>query len=496
MTASSRSSAVARDPGSRAKIAVISRDSSIDPVGACVGMRGSRVQAVVNELQGEKIDIIPWSQDIATFVVNALAPAEVTKVVLDEERERIEVVVPDDQLVARHRPPRPECASRLAAHRLADRHPDRSGRIRTPPGGIRRAHQDCSWRRSMWTKWSRSCWRRKASPRSRKWPGRLEGNRQRSKASTRKPRRNCRAARRIISTRIEAEYDDKRQELGVERCAEGYSGRHHADAGDTRRERRQDGRGSGGLRHRRSVRLDRAQGRRARARAGHPRRLRDDRATTPRRSSCRRASKAGWITEADRSTKTPPMRHAEDGRSEAREVNSPDDARASTDDSGIDRRPRQRSAAERLCAVTGEVMPVERADPFRRGARRIGGARRQAQICRAAACGSRRRASGDRTRVQAKGCSPSGFKQDVQRRRGSAAQTEQPAGERAALDALAIAGKARGRGHRVRARWKRRWPGQAIRRAARVGRSDGWHAQAASSCCARIGVRRRRLKCR
>jgi len=90
--------AVARDPGSRAKIAVISHDSAIDPVGACVGMRGSRVQAVVSELQGEKIDIIPWSPDTATFVVNALAPAEVTKVVLDEEQGRIEVVVPDDQL--------------------------------------------------------------------------------------------------------------------------------------------------------------------------------------------------------------------------------------------------------------------------------------------------------------------------------------------------------------------------------------------------------------
>jgi N utilization substance protein A len=89
---------VARDPGSRAKIAVISKDTSIDPVGACVGMRGSRVQAVVNELQGEKIDIIQWSQDAATFIVNALAPAEVSKVVLDEDAERIEVVVPDDQL--------------------------------------------------------------------------------------------------------------------------------------------------------------------------------------------------------------------------------------------------------------------------------------------------------------------------------------------------------------------------------------------------------------
>ena len=89
---------VARDPGSRAKIAVISRDSSIDPVGACVGMRGSRVQAVVNELQGEKIDIIPWGQDQATFIVNALQPAEVAKVVLDEDAQRIEVVVPDEQL--------------------------------------------------------------------------------------------------------------------------------------------------------------------------------------------------------------------------------------------------------------------------------------------------------------------------------------------------------------------------------------------------------------
>lgn len=90
--------AVARDPGSRAKIGVISFDNSIDPVGACVGMRGSRVQAVVNELQGEKIDIIPWNDDAATFIVNALQPAEVTKVVMDEDAQRIEVVVPDEQL--------------------------------------------------------------------------------------------------------------------------------------------------------------------------------------------------------------------------------------------------------------------------------------------------------------------------------------------------------------------------------------------------------------
>ena len=90
--------AAARDPGSRAKIGVISHDSSIDPVGACVGMKGSRVQAVVQEMQGEKIDIIPWSEDTATFVVNALQPATVSRVVIDEEESRIEVVVPDDQL--------------------------------------------------------------------------------------------------------------------------------------------------------------------------------------------------------------------------------------------------------------------------------------------------------------------------------------------------------------------------------------------------------------
>ena len=90
--------AVARDPGSRAKIAVYAKDSSVDPVGACVGVRGSRVQAVVQELQGEKVDIVPWSPDMATFIVNALAPAAVSKVVMDEEEKRIDVVVPEDQL--------------------------------------------------------------------------------------------------------------------------------------------------------------------------------------------------------------------------------------------------------------------------------------------------------------------------------------------------------------------------------------------------------------
>ena len=89
---------VAREPGSRAKISVLSNDPSIDPVGACVGMRGSRVQAVVSELQGEKIEIIPWSDDPVTLVINALAPAVPSKVVMDEDAGRMEVVVPDDKL--------------------------------------------------------------------------------------------------------------------------------------------------------------------------------------------------------------------------------------------------------------------------------------------------------------------------------------------------------------------------------------------------------------
>ena len=89
---------VAREPGSRAKISVFSKDNTIDPVGACVGMRGSRVQAVVNELQGEKIEIIPWSEDPVTFVINSLAPAVPSKVIMDEEAGRMEVIVPDDQL--------------------------------------------------------------------------------------------------------------------------------------------------------------------------------------------------------------------------------------------------------------------------------------------------------------------------------------------------------------------------------------------------------------
>ena len=190
---------VARDPGSRAKIAVVSRNSSIDPVGACVGMRGSRVQAVVNELQGEKIDIIPWSADAATFIVNALQPAEVVKVVLDEDSLAHRGRGARRSAVARDRPARPERASRLAAHRLGHRHSDRGRRIRAPPEGIRRAHAVLHGRA-----------RRRRGRRPAAGLGRLplgRGNRlcrsrrssRRSKASTRTRPRKSRTARKELS---------------------------------------------------------------------------------------------------------------------------------------------------------------------------------------------------------------------------------------------------------------------------------------------------------
>ena len=208
--------AVARDPGSRAKIAVISRDSSVDPVGACVGMRGSRVQAVVNELQGEKIDIIPWSPDIATFVVNALAPAEVAKVVLDEDKERIEVVVPDQQLS-------------LAIGRRGQ--------------NVRLASQLTGWDIDILTEQEESE-RRQAEFENRTKifvealnldevvgqllaVGRLrldrgtrdggpEGNRRHRGLRRGDRAANCRSARRNTSRRMEAELDAKRKELGVD----------------------------------------------------------------------------------------------------------------------------------------------------------------------------------------------------------------------------------------------------------------------------------------
>ncbi len=189
---------VARDPGSRAKIAVVSNDSSIDPVGACVGMRGSRVQAVVNELQGEKIDIIPWSPDAATFIVNALQPAEVMKVVLDEDFDPHRGRRARRSAFAGDRPARPERAARLAAHRLGHRHPDRGRGIRAAAEGIRRAHQRLHERRSTSTRRWRSCSPPKASARSRKSPMSIRANSPRSRASTPRPPRKSRRARKGI----------------------------------------------------------------------------------------------------------------------------------------------------------------------------------------------------------------------------------------------------------------------------------------------------------
>ena len=264
--------AVARDPGSRAKIAVISRDSSVDPVGACVGMRGSRVQAVVNELQGEKIDIIPWSPDIATFVVNALAPAEVAKVVLDEDRERIEVVVPDAQLS-------------LAIGRRGQ--------------NVRLASQLTGWDIDILTEQEESE-RRQAEFQNRtkmfmealdvdEVVGQLlasEGFASVEELAVIDEKELAgiegfdEDTARELQNRARDYLAKNRGRVGCQAqgtwrrgCGQRRARRHHGDAGQVRRERHQDGRGSRRLRHRRSGRLDRTQGRRKQARAGHPRRL-------------------------------------------------------------------------------------------------------------------------------------------------------------------------------------------------------------------------------
>ncbi len=290
--------AVARDPGSRAKIAVVSRDSSVDPVGACVGMRGSRVQAVVNELQGEKIDIIPWSHDIATFVVNALAPAEVAKVVLDEERERIEVVVPDQQLS-------------LAIGRRGQ--------------NVRLASQLTGWDIDILTEQEESE-RRQAEfeNRTRMFIDTLNvdeviGQLLASEGFNSVEELAMVDAKEIAG--IEGFDDDtagelqnararisrqdrgraRRQAQGAGRRgrAQGGRGRHHGDAGAVRRERHQDGRGSRRLRHRRSRRLDRTQGRRSQSVKPAFSTASNCRARKPRRSIMQARLKAGWVTEAD-----------------------------------------------------------------------------------------------------------------------------------------------------------------------------------------------------
>ena len=236
-------------------------------------MRGSRVQAVVNELQGEKIDIIPWSPDIATFVVNALAPAEVAKVVLDEDKERIEVVVPDEQLS-------------LAIGRRGQ--------------NVRLASQLTGWDIDILTEQEESE-RRQAEFESRtkifvealnldEVVGQLlasegfgsieelamvdEKEIAGIEGFDEDTARELQERAKEYLDKQEAELDAKRVELGVEDAVKDVPGVTTADAGRARRERREDGRGSRRLRHRRSHRLDRAQGRREQARAGLPRRLR------------------------------------------------------------------------------------------------------------------------------------------------------------------------------------------------------------------------------
>ena len=191
---------VARDPGSRAKIAVISNDCSIDPVGACVGMRGSRVQAVVGELQGEKIDIIPWSPDAGLLHRQCAAAGRSHQGGARRGCRAHRGGRSRRPAVARHRPPRPECAAGLAADRLGYRHPDRGRGIGAPSEGIQRAHRTVHGMRSTSTRWSARCWRPKASLRSRKWPMSISTRSPPSRVSTRPRPRKSRAAPANIST--------------------------------------------------------------------------------------------------------------------------------------------------------------------------------------------------------------------------------------------------------------------------------------------------------
>ena len=281
---------VARDPGSRAKIAVISRDSSIDPVGACVGMRGSRVQAVVGELQGEKIDIIPWSPFAASFIVNALQPAEVAKVVLDEDAERIEVVVPDDQLS-------------LAIGRRGQ--------------NVRLASQLTGWDIDILTEQEESERRQKEFvERSNLFMEALNvdemvGQVLASEGFTSVEEVAYVDADEIasidgfdedtaseIQTRareyleqIEAEHDEKRKALGVAGRTARDSRRDHRDDGDARRGRREDDRGLRRLCRRRPGRLEGTQGWRDEGIPGRARQSSACRAPMPSRWFWLRASR-------------------------------------------------------------------------------------------------------------------------------------------------------------------------------------------------------------
>ena len=294
--------AVARDPGSRAKMAVVSNDSSIDPVGACVGMRGSRVQAVVAELQGEKIDIIQWSADEATFLVNALAPAEVTKVVMDEEDERVEVVVPDEQLS-------------LAIGRRGQ--------------NVRLASQLTGWQIDIITESQDSERRqREFAERTQLFQEALdvdeviaqllvtEGFATVEDVAYVEPSEiasiegfdedtaeEIQARARDYLDKEAAEYDARRRSSGVEDARAGGRGRHPADGGRARRERGEDAGGPGRPGPGRHPRLLREQGRRAGARARHPRRVqplaRGRRGADHARPRRRRLDRAGGADRAE-----------------------------------------------------------------------------------------------------------------------------------------------------------------------------------------------------
>ena len=281
--------AVARDPGSRAKIAVTSNDSSIDPVGACVGMRGSRVQAVVNELQGEKIDIIPWSPDAATFIVNALQPAEVMKVVLDEDSTRIEVVVPDDQLslAIGRRGQNVRLASQLTGWDID---------ILTEAEESERRQKEFAERTSPVHGRARRRRDGRAAARLRGLPHR-RGNRLCRAARTGDDRglrrrdggARSRRARRTIWPRSRRSSTNEAQGAGRGRRIEGDRGPDDRDAGQARRERRQDARGSGRLRQRRSRRLDGGRAGQARLSRGFDVTRAQADADDPRRARPRRA---------------------------------------------------------------------------------------------------------------------------------------------------------------------------------------------------------------
>ena len=251
--------AVARDPGSRAKMAVVSNDSSIDPVGACVGMRGSRVQAVVAELQGEKIDIIQWNPDEATFIVNALAPAEVSKVVMDEEDERVEVVVPDEQLslAIGRRGQNVRLASQLTGWQIDIM--TESQESRAPPARVRRDAPPCSRKPWTSTRSSPSCWPPKASCRSRTSPSSSPTKSPTSRASTRIPPRNCRPGPVNSSTRKPPSWTPSAVEAGRRGRRPRDRGRHPADGRRPGRRRREDGRGPRRPGPRRPARLVRDQ---------------------------------------------------------------------------------------------------------------------------------------------------------------------------------------------------------------------------------------------